>query len=249
MKKIQIKVFILWLLLLVPFVSIEANETEDVIVLKAAHMLDVVEGKVVPNALVVVKEGMIATINPADIPAGAEVINLGDVTLLPGLIDTHVHLTMQLSRNSFMERLRSTAADYALNGSLYAKRTLMAGFTTVRNVGAQYFVDVSLKKAIDRGIIIGPRIIPAGWAIGITGGHGDAGGLAPGLMERDWRSGVADGPEEALKAARYQIKHGAEVIKIMPTAGVLSFEEKVGAQQMSGNRSSWLRQTIGFGPR
>jgi imidazolonepropionase-like amidohydrolase len=203
------------------------------IVLKAAAMLDVKSGKIVEDVRIVVKGDKIVSVNPGTLPKDAEVLDLGDVFLLPGLIDSHTHIGWQLGKSSFMEQVTRSTADYALNATVYTKRTLFAGFTTVRECGSGEFLDVSLKKAIDTGKIIGPRIIPAGHAVGITGGHGDASGFKPGLLEEDWRAGVADGPEEVLKAVRYQIKHGAEVIKIMATAGVLSFEKNVGAQQMT----------------
>lgn len=214
-------------------VSVGASAQDKPVVVKADRMLDVKSGEMINNAVVVVENGKISALNPGELPEGAEVVDLGDVTLLPGLIDMHVHIDMMLSAQSFTETFQLTAADHALRGAEYARRTLMAGFTTVRNCGSGDFVDVSLMHAIDGGYAVGPRIVPSGYAIGITGGHSDAGGLAPGLLEGDWRQGIADTPEEALKAARYQIKHGAQVIKLMATAGVLSFEELVGAQQMT----------------
>ena len=109
----------------------------------------------------------------------------------------------------------------------------MAGFTTVRELGAPGFVDVATMKAIERGDAIGPHIIPSGHALGITGGHCDTTGFAPGIAEGYYRSGIADGVDEVVKAVRYQIKHGAKAIKVCATAGVLSFEGPVGAQQYS----------------
>jgi imidazolonepropionase-like amidohydrolase len=164
---------------------------------------------------------------------GARVIDLGDVTLLPGLIDAHVHLTYDISGDWVTRPVRETAADEALRGASNAVKTLMAGFTTVRNVGAGGFSDVSLMKAIDAGLIQGPRIIPAGHAIGITGGHCDATGWAPGVLELGPKDGVADGVDQVVEAARYQIKHGAKVIKVCATAGVFSYDATLGAQQLS----------------
>ena len=160
-------------------------------------------------------------------------IDLGDVTLAPGLIDLHTHLTMDIEGNWVMREVTEGAADAALRGARNARATVEAGFTTVRNLGSADFTDIALARAINAGFVPGPRIISAGHSIGVTGGHCDTTGFAPGLMERDWRTGVADGPDEAQKAVRYQIKHGAQVIKICATAGVLSFEAAVGAQQMS----------------
>lgn len=202
------------------------------IALRAARMLDVAAGRTVPDAVVVVQHGRITAVG-GRVPSGTETIDLGDVTLMPGLIDMHTHLTSDIEGNWVMREVTTTAADDALRGARNAKRTLEAGFTTVREAGSADFVDVALMRAIDQGMIPGPRIVPAGHSIGITGGHCDATGWAPGLLEGDWRSGVADGPDEVVRAVRHQIKHGAKVIKLCATAGVLSFEESVGAQQMS----------------
>ena len=213
-------------------VSVPAR-AEETIVLRAARLLDVAAGRVVENAVVVIEGDRIRAVNPEKIPEAAETIDLGDVTLLPGLIDAHVHLTGDLDRDSFNRIVRETAADAALRGARNARRTLLAGFTTVRDIGSRDFVDVSLMRASDAGLIDAPRIIPVGHPIGITGGHCDATGLAPGLLERGPEGGIADGEDEILKAVRYQIKHGARWIKTCATAGVLSFEGPVGAQQYS----------------
>jgi imidazolonepropionase-like amidohydrolase len=140
---------------------------------------------------------------------------------------------MDIEGNWVMRAVTEGAADAALRGARNARATVEAGFTTVRNLGSADFTDIALARAINAGFVPGPRIVGAGHSIGVTGGHCDMTGFAPGLMENDWRTGVADGPDEAQKAVRYQIKHGAQVIKICATAGVLSFEAAVGAQQMS----------------
>ena len=206
------------------------QSTDGATVLRAARLLDVRSGRIVSGAVVVVAGGRITAVGGA-VPAGAQVIDLGDVTLAPGLIDLHTHLTMDIEGNWVMRGVTESAADDALRGARNARRTLEAGFTTVRNLGSADFADVALARAISAGFVPGPRIVSAGHSIGATGGHCDTTGLAPGLAERDWRSGVADGPDEAAKAVRYQAKHGAQVIKICATAGVLSFEASVGARQ------------------
>ncbi|MEE8199823.1 MAG: amidohydrolase family protein [Candidatus Acidoferrales bacterium] len=206
---------------------------QQVTVVRAARMLDVESGRIVRNAVVVIEGGRIKSVGQADIPENAQTIDLGDLTLLPGLIDMHVHLTGQLSPDSFARIGRETAVDAALQGVLYARRTLLAGFTTVRNTGSEGFADVSLMRAIDRGFVVGPRIWPAAHGLSITGGHGDASGFAPGLLEGGPEEGIADGVDEVIRAVRYQIKHGAKLIKTTATAGVLSFEGPVGAQQYS----------------
>ncbi len=195
--------------------------------------LDVEAGRIISPAVIVVSDGKIIAVNPASLPESDEVIDLSGQILLPGLIDVHTHLTFELTGDWVGRKVKENAADAALWGARNARKTLLAGFTTVRNLGATGFADVALMHAVDKGFVPGPRIIPSGHSISITGGHCDTTGLAPGILERDYRSGVADGPDEVTKAVRYQIKHGAKVIKVCATAGVLSFEGPVGAQQMS----------------
>jgi len=206
----------------------------ETVVLEAAQYLDVVQGRLVSPAVIVVEADRIAAINPAARPAGARTIALGGHTLLPGLMDSHTHLNYDIVPGWETEAVRFTTGDYALRGVVNARKTLLAGFTTVRDLGTGVgFSDVALQRAIDQGWVIGPRMIPAGHALSITGGHCDITGFAPGIEPPNYISGVADGVDEVLKAARYQIKHGAKVIKICATAGVLSFEGPAGAQQYS----------------
>jgi imidazolonepropionase-like amidohydrolase len=210
--------------------AIAAETTQ---VLRAAAYLDVVSGKVISPAVIVITGKQITAINPDQEPGNAKIIDLGAVTLLPGLMDAHTHLTLDIEPGWLTEPATATTADFALRGVANAGKTLMAGFTTVRDLYAYDFADVSLRKAIDRGWVAGPRMLTSGHAIGITGGHCDVTGFAPGVLETSPRTGIADGPDEVTKAIRYQIKHGATVIKLCATAGVLSFEKSVGAQQMS----------------
>jgi imidazolonepropionase-like amidohydrolase len=202
-------------------------------VIKAKAYLDVAAGTWVSPANIVIDNGLISAINPADVPAGAAVIDLPDLVVLPGLIDVHTHLSSEIVPGWQSEPVTWTLGEFALRSGKNAERTLLAGFTTVRELGSYGFVDVATMKAIDRGDAIGPHIIPSGHALSITGGHCDITGFAPGVREGDYRSGVADGVDEVVKAVRYQIKHGAKAIKICATAGVLSFEGPVGAQQYS----------------
>ncbi len=205
----------------------------DPIVLRAARLLDVDSGKIVSPAVLIIDAQRITAVNPERTPAGAETIDLGDVTLLPGLMDMHTHLTSDLQGDWVHRGVKETAADGALRGARNGRVTLLAGFTTVRNLGSSGFSGVALRRAVERGTIDGPRIFPAAHALGITGGHCDTTGYAPGILEGGPEQGVADGTAEVLKAVRYQIKHGAKVIKTCATAGVLSFEGPVGAQQYS----------------
>ena len=201
-------------------------------VIKGAAILDVTNGDLIKNHVVIVKDGRIDAVSPArsvDIPKGIEVIDLQGHTLLPGLIDMHVHLTSGGGYHGY-ERLKLTDERRAILGVVHAKQTLMAGFTTVRNVGAGSFGDVALRDAINDGDIPGPRMLVSGPPIGITGGHCSDNNLLPpeyGISGE----GVADGPWAARTAVRRNIKYGADLIKTCSTGGVLSKGTKVGAPQ------------------
>ena len=157
--------------------------------------------------------------------AGSEdqVIDLKNSTVLPGFIDLHVHIEGETSRGRYLDRFTKNPADVAFNSTIYARRTLMAGFTTVRDVGGSG-VNISLRDAINRGIIVGPRIFTAGKGIGTTGGHADpTNGFKASLMgDPGPAEGVINGPDEARKAVRQRYKNGADVIKITATGGVVS---------------------------
>ncbi len=203
---------------------------------RADRMLDVEAGRIVPDAAVVVEGArLVAVGGPEVIPDGVRVVDLGDVTLLPGLIDCHTHLTGSLEGDFVHRPVHETAADAALRGARNALRTVRAGFTTVRDVGSGGFADVALMRAIERGDVEGPWMFPAGHSISISGGHGDHTGFAPGVLVQGPEGGIADGPAECRKAVRLQVKYGARVIKCVATAGVLSFEESVGAQQLDAD--------------
>src|SRR5881394_2428639 len=214
-------------------------EGKGIIVLKAARLIDGTGGPAITNAVIVVTDNRITAVGEANsvrIPSGAKVIDLGDVTLMPGFIDAHTHLVGRVLGDP--EGDMSTVKDYesfgAILGVLHARDTLMAGFTSVRNVGASgRFDDMALRKAINEGWTIGPRMETAGHAIGITGGHCDENGFRPGVAEQTPLDGVADGPEQIRLAVRQQIKYGADVIKTCATGGVLSEGDAVGATQYS----------------
>jgi len=208
------------------------SSTESLTVVHAARMLDVRSGKLVEHPWIQIEAGKITAVLAAR-PEGSQVIELGDVTLLPGLIDCHVHLTGDLEGDFVNRPVHESAADDAMHAVANARKTVEAGFTTVRNVGCSDYVDVALMKAVERGEIVGPWVVPAGYSIGITGGHADETGFRPGLLVRGPEQGIADGPDECRKAVRAQLKYGAQVIKCVATAGVLSFEDSVGAQQLS----------------
>jgi len=205
------------------------------IAVRAARMVDVQAGKLVDRPQIVVRGKEIVSVGSASDapPVGAEIVDLGDLTLLPGLIDCHTHLSMAIEGDFVNRVVHEGAPDAALRGARNARVTLLAGFTTVRDLGSQDFVDVALMRAVERGDIDGPWIFPAGHGIGITGGHADETGFRPGILEQSPEQGVADGPDACVAAVRAQLKYGAKVIKCMATAGVLSFEDSVGAQQLS----------------
>lgn len=205
-------------------------------VIKAGKLIDTENGKVLTNQLILIENDSIKAVG-ADIkiPANATIIDLSKATVLPGLIDSHTHITSQPSGDYYGDIFRKTPMDYAVTAHIYAKKTLEAGFTTCRDVGAAAFVDVALRNAINNGDVVGPRLLVATLFIGSTGSHGDLSGFSPFL---NWQlpkemSGVADGVDALRKQVRYNIKYGADVIKFGAGAGVLSEEESVGAPQFT----------------
>jgi len=212
-----------------------ANKT---IVLKAARMYDGKGDALVKPGVVVVADGKITAAGPtASVPAGAEVIDLGDATLLPGFIDAHTHLTGMYSddwKQATLDRLQKTVAEQALDASVNARVTLMAGFTTVRDVGSRDSIDVGLRNAIANGKIAGPRMLVSVHAIGATGGHCDEGGYRQGLFPETgpW-VGVINGADQAREAVRLAHKYGADIIKPCATGGVLSLTDDVDTPQLT----------------
>jgi len=208
--------------------------------IKADAYLDVNKGKLVKPANILIEGDLIKSINPTSIPKNTEIIDLTGKVLLPGLMDMHVHLDMDFVDNYQYQLVTESGSKQTLRASKNARKTLLAGFTTVRNIGQVHptkeLIDVALSEAEKNGWIEAPRIIPCGHMIGITGGHADLsmmGGFAEGILDAEPEYGIADGKDEVLKAVRHQIKYGAKGIKIMATAGVMSLEESVGAQQLT----------------
>jgi imidazolonepropionase-like amidohydrolase len=209
-----------------------------VIVLRAARLIDGTGAVPISNALVIVTNEKITAVGTGEklrIPAGAALVDLGDVTLLPGFVDAHTHLIGRVLGDP--EGENSVVRDYESFGSIlavnHARQTLLAGFTTVRNVGAVGFDDMALRKAINEGWTLGPRMQSAGHGLGITGGHCDRNGFRPGLLDKSIINGIADGPDQIRSAVRYQVKYGADVIKTCATGGVLSEGDAVGTTQYS----------------
>ena len=210
-----------------------------VIAIRAGTLIDGTGGQPVKNAVIVVQgERIVAAGAGVAVPAGARVIDLSAYTVLPGFIDSHVHLTGHIIGDGDWQHqeLVESPAQLALLGAAHAQQTLEAGFTTVRNVGAVAFTDVALRNAIDAGWLPGPRVLAAGISFGINGGHCDG---SAGYWDRalglpaggDLASGAADGVEEVREAVRFNVKYGADVIKICATGGVLSPTDSVGVQQ------------------
>jgi len=210
-----------------------------VLVLRAARMFDGTSDSIIQHGAVVVQGNrIVAAGGSVAIPADAQVIDLGDVTLLPGLIDAHVHLTDQSGENyylNYFQNLMRQPAEQALLATTFARKTIDAGFTTVRNVGASDYIDVGLRNAINNGWVVGPRMLVAVHAISATGGHGDGDPIPPskGIPSLGPIDGVCNGPAECRAAVRYQIKYGADVIKFMPSGGVLSLSDPVDAPELS----------------
>lgn len=214
----------------------QPRKGKGVVAIKAARLIDGTGKAPVLNGVVVVTDDRITAVGAADrvaIPAGAKVIDIGDATLLPGFIDAHTHVIGRVLGDPDNEL--SVVRDYdsfeAILGVGNAQKTLLAGFTSIRNVGAGRFDDFALRKAINEGWVMGPRMQASGHALGITGGHCDENGFKPGLLDGSIKDGIANGPDEVRAAVRYQIKYGADLIKTCATGGVLSEGDAVGATQ------------------
>lgn len=208
-------------------------------VLRAARLFDGKSDTVTTPGLVVVSDGRIIGVGAsAPRPADAEVIDLGDATLLPGLMDAHTHLTNEATddwKQSELDYFKKAPPEVALEATEYARRTLMAGFTTVRDLGSGDLIDVGLRNAIRNGHIVGPRMLVAVHAVGARGGHCDpTAGYRPDLMrEPGTDKGVANGADEMRAAVRFNTKNGADVIKVCASGGVLSLTDKVDSPQLT----------------
>jgi imidazolonepropionase-like amidohydrolase len=208
-------------------------------ILKASRMFDGRSDRLATPGIVIVVAGKIQGVGAAaPVPPGAEVVDLGDATLLPGFMDAHTHLSFQSSddwKQDTLDSFRKPIPELALDAAEFARKTLMAGFTTVRDVGSFEFVDVGLRNAIRDGKIVGPRMLVAVNSIGATGGHCDQTGFRFGLFGKETgiEQGVANGPEAIRAAVRFNIKYGADVIKTCATGGVLSLADDVDPPQLT----------------
>ena len=211
-----------------------AGAAQAATVVTADRMLDVATGRYIDHPAILIGDDgriqQVGSLASMQVPAGTKHIDLPGETLLPGLVDMHVHLT-SLAEIGGYQGLKYTDSFWSSVGVANAVKTLAAGFTTVRNVGSSNFDDVGLEQAIDGGWIQGPRIVPATYAIGATGGHCDDTGLPPYYDKK--APSVISGPEDAREKVRWLHKYGAEVIKICATGGVFSLGDSVGAQQLS----------------
>jgi imidazolonepropionase-like amidohydrolase len=209
------------------------------VAVKAARLFDGKSDQIVSPGVVLVRDGKIVAAGASvQIPLGAEVIELGNATLLPGLIDAHTHLVHERStdwKKDELDQLKKPIPEIAIIATAYAKRSLLAGITTVRDLGGIDLVDVGLRNAIEAGVVPGPRMLVAVNAISARGGHCDGtAGYRPGVFkEPGIEEGVADGPDQMRAAVRFDAKHGADVIKVCASGGVLSLADKVDSPQLT----------------
>jgi imidazolonepropionase-like amidohydrolase len=225
--------------------GVATQAAEQIIVLKAGRLFDGKLNTLVQNAVVVVQGDKILDAGSnLPIPADARVIDLGDATLSPGFMDAHTHLTADFSGNYNQRRLQEldlNVSEQAIRATAFARATVEAGFTTVRDLGSRFvgsheFVDVALRNSINKGAIVGPRMLVATKGIGATGGHFDpTNGFRDFLFgrESDFTDGIANGPDEIRKAVRFEVKNGADVIKAAVSGGVLSLGDEVDAPQLT----------------
>ncbi len=212
---------------------------DPVTVLKAKRLFDARGDAVTQDAVIVVEGSKIKAVGRGiPVPAGATVVDLGDATLLPGFIDCHVHLSFEMGADYFRGTvldLQRTTAEKAIRATEFARKTLRAGFTTVRDLGSDEFVDVGLRNGIAAGAVPGPRMLVATHALGARGGHADADGYPYMLFgkEAGIANGIASGPDAFRDAVRFAVKYGADVIKVMATGGVLSVQDEVDTPQVT----------------
>lgn len=210
----------------------------DTQVIHAGQLLAVPGEKPLTKQTIVIEDGKISAVKagficPQEIAKDAELIDLSSSFVMPGLMDMHVHLQGELGPNNDSQTLRMSDADVLVKSSYFAKKTLMAGFTTVRDLGSKAEQIFALRDGINKGLMPGPRIFAAGSSVSVTGGHGDVDGMNPDLLEMHTAKTVCDGPYDCRRATRRAIKFGADVIKITSTGGVLSDTNTGTGQQMA----------------
>jgi imidazolonepropionase-like amidohydrolase len=228
-------------LVAVPTQSAVSQESKDhsITALKVARLFDGKSDALQSNGMILVQGSkIIAAGKNLSVPAGAEVVDLGDATLSPGFIDAHTHLTGEYNddwKQSFVNRFRHELAERAIASSVHARAVLEAGFTTVRDLGSNDLLDVGLRNAITRSLVPGPRMLVAVHGLGARGGHADITGLRHDLLIREEgpAEGIAHGPAQFREAVRYQVKYGADVIKFCASGGVLSLADEVDTPQLT----------------
>src|SRR5437764_3485927 len=232
--------------------AIPIRAADNIIALKAAHMFDGKSKSVVPNGVVIVQGDKIVDVGSnLAVPGNAQIIDLGDATLAPGFMDAHTHLTLDYSGDYNVRRLQEldlNVSEQAIIATAHARATVEAGFTTVRDLGSRFvgsceFVDVALRNSINKGIVVGPRMLVATKGIGATGGHFDpTSGFRDFLFGRepDYTDGIIDSPDEARKAVRFEVKNGADVIKAAVSGGVLSLVDEVDTPQLTPSEMAAL---------
>ena len=195
------------------------------------------DGSAIQNATVVVRGDRILAVGPAatiQVPAGAKRLNLAGYSLLPGFIDAHTHLTSIDNDGGDLAVLKETDAHGGIYATINARKTLEAGFTTVREAGNASYVDVAIRDAVNRGVTVGPRIHASGPSLGSTGGHSDVNGWSP-YLDIPGTGKIVDGADAVRKQVRTNIKYGADQIKIVATGGILSVGDAVGAAQFGSD--------------
>jgi imidazolonepropionase-like amidohydrolase len=225
--------------------AMPVRATEQLIALKAERLFDGKSKTLLHNGVVLIEGDKIADVGSnLAIPSRAQVIDLGDATLAPGFMDAHTHLTLDYSGDYNVRRLHEldlNVSEQAIRATTFARATVEAGFITVRDLGSRFvgsreFVDVALRNSINKGLIVGPRMLVATKGIGATGGHFDpTNGFRDFLFGRepDYTDGIANGPEEIRKAVRFEVKNGADVIKAAVSGGVLSLTDEVDTPQLT----------------
>jgi imidazolonepropionase-like amidohydrolase len=225
--------------------TISIRAADNAIALKAKRIFDGKSKSLVPNGVVIVQGDRIVDVGSnLAVPGDAQVIDLGDATLAPGFMDAHTHLTLDYSGDYNVRRLKEVdlnVSEQAIIATVHARATVEAGFTTVRDLGSRFvgsreFVDVALRNSINKGVVVGPRMLVATKGIGATGGHFDpTSGFRDFLFGRepDYTDGIIDSPDDARKAVRFEVKNGADVIKAAVSGGVLSLADEVDTPQLT----------------
>ena len=216
--------------LFVPVLAVAQGPAPRVTALKAARLI-VGDGTQIENPVVIVTGELITAVGPASkvtIPKGATVVDMPGYTILPGLIDCHTHITSYDADGGDMSVLKETAAHQGVYGTVNARKTIDAGFTTIRDVGATHFADVAVRDLIAKGVIPGPRLFVAGPSLGIIGGHADVNGWSPDL-NLPGTGVMVTGVDEVRRQVRTNVKFGADHIKLTATGGILSSGDAVTA--------------------